>query len=167
MSPNAPRGPRTHFTPYMGPKYDVLTYHQKLTNSAILPCYTLIEARKNWLLKMSYINWVQSRPRLQSTISLCNNVFFPYNTLVFVKTNREGGSNSVGGCSRPPISSCCYGIFRRFWPRRWRRTAHDNLEHTVRNLRFLSKNFNFDFPRKLSIFFLGEKLVKMLWFWTF
>ena len=25
---------------------------------------------------------------------------------------------------------------------------------------------NFDFPRKLSIF-LGEKLVKMLWFWTF
>ena len=28
------------------------------------------------------------------------------------------------------------------------------------------QKFNFDFPRKLSIF-LGEKLVKMLWFWTF
>ena len=66
--------------------------------------------------------------------------------------------------------------------------------HTVRNLHFLSKNStffsrknvelfwvktrenaavlyflavdNFDFPRKLSIF-LGEKLVKMLWFWVF
>ena len=34
--------------------------------------------------------------------------------------------------------------------------------HTVRNLHFLSKN-----SRKLSIFFLGEKLVKMWWFWTF
>ena len=31
---------------------------------------------------------------------------------------------------------------------------------------FFVKKFNFDFPRKLSIF-LGEKLVKMLWFWTF
>ena len=30
----------------------------------------------------------------------------------------------------------------------------------------LSKKFNFDFPRKLSIFW-GEKLVKMFWFWTF
>ena len=39
-------------------------------------------------------------------------------------------------------------------------------KHTVRNLHFLSKKFNFDFTRKLSIF-LGEKLVKMLWFWTF
>ena len=28
------------------------------------------------------------------------------------------------------------------------------------------QKFNFDFPRKLSIF-LGEKLVKMLWFWAF
>ena len=34
--------------------------------------------------------------------------------------------------------------------------------HTVRNLHFLSKN-----SRKLSIFFLGEKLVKMWWFGTF
>ena len=33
------------------------------------------------------------------------------------------------------------------------------VQHTVRNLHF----FNFDFQRKLSIF-LGEKLVKMLWF---
>ena len=31
---------------------------------------------------------------------------------------------------------------------------------------FFVQKFNFDFPRKLSIF-LGEKLVKMLWFWTF
>ena len=30
----------------------------------------------------------------------------------------------------------------------------------------LFEKFNFDFPRKLSIFW-GEKLVKMLWFWTF
>ena len=31
---------------------------------------------------------------------------------------------------------------------------------------FFVQKFNFDFPKKLSIF-LGEKLVKMLWFWTF
>ena len=31
---------------------------------------------------------------------------------------------------------------------------------------FLVQKFNFDFPWKLSIFW-GEKLVKMLWFWTF
>ena len=31
---------------------------------------------------------------------------------------------------------------------------------------FFVQKFNFDFPRKLLIF-LGEKLVKMLWFWTF
>ena len=68
--------------------------------------------------------------------------------------------------------------------------------HTVRNLHFLSKNStfisrnncrsflgwktreivvvldflavdNFDFTRKIVKKFLGEKLVKMLWFWTF
>ena len=32
---------------------------------------------------------------------------------------------------------------------------------------FFVQKFNFDFPRKWSIFFLGEKLVEMLWFWTF
>ena len=32
---------------------------------------------------------------------------------------------------------------------------------------FFVQKFNFDFPRKLSIFWGGEKLVKMLWFWTF
>merc|ERR1712004_939033 len=37
--------------------------------------------------------------------------------------------------------------------------------HCSKSLFFVQK-FNFDFPRKLSIF-LGEKLVKMLWFWTF
>ena len=31
---------------------------------------------------------------------------------------------------------------------------------------FFVHKFNFDFPRKLSIF-QGEKLVNMLWFWTF
>ena len=31
---------------------------------------------------------------------------------------------------------------------------------------FFVQKFNFQFPRKLSIF-LGEKLVKMFWFWTF
>ena len=31
---------------------------------------------------------------------------------------------------------------------------------------FFVQKFNFDFPRILSGF-LGEKLVKMLWFWTF
>ena len=31
---------------------------------------------------------------------------------------------------------------------------------------FFVQKFNFDFPRKLSIFW-GEKLVKLLWFWTF
>ena len=38
--------------------------------------------------------------------------------------------------------------------------------HTVRNLHFFVQKFNFGFPRKLSTFG-GEKLVKMLWFWTF
>ena len=32
---------------------------------------------------------------------------------------------------------------------------------------FFVQKFNFDFLRKLSIFGGGEKLVKMLWFWTF
>ena len=31
---------------------------------------------------------------------------------------------------------------------------------------FFVQKFNFDFTRKLSIFW-GEKLMKMLWFWTF
>ena len=31
---------------------------------------------------------------------------------------------------------------------------------------FFVQKFNFDFPRKLSIFW-GEKFVKMFWFWTF
>ena len=38
--------------------------------------------------------------------------------------------------------------------------------HTVRNLHFIVQKINFDFPRKFSIF-CGEKLVKMLWIWTF
>ena len=43
--------------------------------------------------------------------------------------------------------------------------ASNRLLHTVRNLHFLSQKFNF-FPEKIVNFF-GEKLVKMLWFWTF
>ena len=68
--------------------------------------------------------------------------------------------------------------------------------HTVRNIIFFVQKFNFDFPRKIIELFwvktrenaavldflavenfdftrkivkniLGEKLVKMLWFWTF
>ena len=35
-----------------------------------------------------------------------------------------------------------------------------------KNSSFFVKKFNFDFPRKLSIFW-GEKFVKILWFWTF
>ena len=38
--------------------------------------------------------------------------------------------------------------------------------HTVRNLHFLSKNSPL-ISRENYRFFLGEKLVKMLWFWTF
>ena len=41
----------------------------------------------------------------------------------------------------------------------------DKKSHCSKSLSFVQK-FNFDFPRKLSIFG-GEKLVKMLWFWTF
>ena len=40
------------------------------------------------------------------------------------------------------------------------------LSHCSKSSFFVQK-FIFDFPRKLSIFFLVEKLVKMLWFWTF
>ena len=39
-------------------------------------------------------------------------------------------------------------------------------DHTVRNLHFLSKNSTLISRENLSIS-LGEKLVKMLWFWTF
>ena len=39
------------------------------------------------------------------------------------------------------------------------------LSHCSKSSFFVQK-FNFDFPRKFSIFW-GEKLVKMLWFWTF
>ena len=39
------------------------------------------------------------------------------------------------------------------------------LVHTVRNLHFLSKNWTL-ISRENCRFFLGEKLVKMLWFWT-
>ena len=38
-------------------------------------------------------------------------------------------------------------------------------EHNVRNLHFLSKNSTL-IPEKI-VNFLGEKLVKMWWFWTF
>ena len=38
--------------------------------------------------------------------------------------------------------------------------------HTVQNLHFLSKNSTL-ISRENCRFFLGEKLVKMLWFWTF
>merc|ERR1712004_80347 len=38
--------------------------------------------------------------------------------------------------------------------------------HTVRNLHFLSKNSTL-ISRENCRFFLGEKLVKILWFWTF
>ena len=38
--------------------------------------------------------------------------------------------------------------------------------HTVRNLHFLSKNSTL-ISRENCRFFGGEKLVKMLWFWTF
>ena len=46
---------------------------------------------------------------------------------------------------------------------------HEDLQvsstHCSKSSFFVQK-INFDFPRKLSIF-LDEKLVKMLWFWTF
>ena len=55
------------------------------------------------------------------------------------------------------------------------RTLYFRYVSRVKMCQFLAKNtlfeiffvqkFNFDFPRKLSIF-LGEKVVKMLWFWT-
>ena len=51
MFPNVPRCPGSHFTPYMGPIYDVWTYHQKLSNSAIFACQTLIDPRKKLTLK--------------------------------------------------------------------------------------------------------------------
>ena len=40
------------------------------------------------------------------------------------------------------------------------------LKHTVRNLHFLSKNSTL-ITRENCRFFWGEKLVKMLWFWSF
>ena len=39
------------------------------------------------------------------------------------------------------------------------------FSHFLKSSFFVQK-FNFDFPKKLSNFW-GEKLVKMLWFWTF
>ena len=40
------------------------------------------------------------------------------------------------------------------------------INHTVRNLHFMSKNSTL-ISRENCRFFWGEKLVKMLWFWTF
>ena len=42
---------------------------------------------------------------------------------------------------------------------------HQRQQHTVRNLHYLSKNSTLIF-RENCQFFGGEKLVKMLWFWT-
>ena len=49
------------------------------------------------------------------------------------------------------------------------RFKHENVSgipHTVRNLHFLSKNSTL-ISQENCRFFWGEKLVKMLWFWTF
>ena len=53
----------------------------------------------------------------------------------------------------------------------WREKSLDKLTSSWANTlfsksSFFVQKFNFDFPNKLSIFW-GEKLVKMLWFWTF
>ena len=44
--------------------------------------------------------------------------------------------------------------------------CRENTDTHCSKSSFFVKKFNFHFPRKLSIF-LGEKLAKMLWFWTF
>ena len=44
-------------------------------------------------------------------------------------------------------------------------TAASSSAHCSKSS-FFGQKFKFDFPRKLSIFG-GEKLVKILWFWTF
>ena len=62
------------------------------------------------------------------------------------------------------------GIFMILLSKNWRygqnrRQNWMNWSHCSKSSFFVQK-FNFDFPRKLSIFWV-EKLVKMLWFWTF
>ena len=44
--------------------------------------------------------------------------------------------------------------------------SHDMRRNTLFEIFIFCPKLNFDFPRKLSIF-LGEKLVKMMRFWTF
>ena len=51
------------------------------------------------------------------------------------------------------------------WPAQVTHRSTD-IRRTLFEIFIFVQKFNFDFPRKLSIF-LGEKLVKMLWFWTF
>ena len=60
-------------------------------------------------------------------------------------------------------------ISSRFFNLCWKGQLWDlsgfGQKNTLSKSTFFVQKFNFDFPRKLLIF-LGEKLVKMLWFWT-
>ena len=56
-------------------------------------------------------------------------------------------------------------IFSQYFSPSFIRRTH-NLAHCSKSSFFVQK-FNFVFPQKLLIFFGGEKLVKMLRFWTF
>ena len=65
-------------------------------------------------------------------------------------------------------SDSIWRIFQEFLCRLVRNSQIQNEfanSHCSKSSFFVQK-FNFDFPRKLS-FLVGEKLVKMWWFWTF
>ena len=151
MSPNAPRGPRTHFTPYMGPKYDVLKYHQKLTNSAIL--------------KRNYINWVQSRPRLHSTkfhyVTTC---FSHTRTLQFLfkKTAKEAAT--VSAVARDHQFQAVAMVFSEDFDHDDGGGRHTIILNTLFEIFSFCPKISTLISRENCRFFLGEKLVKMLWF---
>ena len=65
-----------------------------------------------------------------------------------------------------PIFTICYLVDLLF---RYKQEIYDEFfgTNTLFEIFIFVQKLNFDFPRKLSIFLGGEKLVKMLWFLTF
>ena len=86
-------------------------------------------------------------------LSTCQSLDFP---LIFVMQQQS----SLGSKAR--ITT----VFKIHRPRKWHHSSPFLLLHTVRNLHFLSKNSTL-ISRENCRLFGGEKLVKVLWFWTF
>ena len=65
----------------------------------------------------------------------------------------------------PSVTKAKMGILKFSLIKYRQNESSSTLSHCSKSSFYVQK-FNFHFPRKLSIF-LGEKLAKMLWYWTF